>query len=309
MPLSEGFVQGRVIAITGTTNGIGQAAALELACMGATIVQLVRDDLKAQRLTKRIEREAGAGRAPHVACDLSSFASVRAAAQEVCERFPRIDVLINNAGIIATERTITEDGHELTWQVNHLSHFLLTNLLRPTLVAAAPSRVITVSSDAHFGAWSGVRFGDPDLERGWRPFRAYAQTKLANIMFAAELAERWAGSGVSSNAMHPGIVRSGFGREGYGPYDPRYDRLIPMLTPERGAETLVWLASSPEVEGTSGMYYYRKRLKRPSRTARDVHARRRLWRVSADATGLTADEDVSDIDHSPVPVLAAEDER
>lgn len=200
-----------------------------------------------------------------------------------------MDVLVNNAALLARDRTLTPDGLESTLQVNHLSHFLLTNLLRGPLVAAESSRVITVSSDAHFYTVGGIRFDDLGYERGWTPFRAYAHSKLANIMFAYELADRWAGTGVSSNAVHPGPVSSALGRDGWGFWSHFWDNLVPKLTPEKAADDVVWLAESAEVASVSGMYYYRRRQKRSSRPSYDTKARRRLWEASAALTRLDSE--------------------
>ena len=209
-----GDMSGRTVVITGATNGIGRAA---------MILELARGWCSRCAILSEIEVATGlrtaAGEpanAQVVRCDLSSFSSVRAAADEIASACPVVDVLCNNAGLIAGERTVTEDGNELTFQVNHLSHYLLTRLLLPQLAAARSARVVTVSSDAHLAQYAGIRFGDPGFERGWSPFRVYAHSKLANIMFAYELARRVSALGVASVAMHPGPVASNFGRHGWG---------------------------------------------------------------------------------------------
>lgn len=275
-----------VVVVTGATSGIGLAAARSLAESGARVIMAARDTRKAAAACERIERELGRECTGVVECDLASFASVRSAAEELCDRFPAIDVLVDNAGVITPVRSETVDGHELTFQVNHLSHFLLTNLLRPALTAAAPSRVVVVSSDAHFAAWRGLDFRDLESRRRYSPFGAYAASKLANIMFAYELAERWAGSGIAANALHPGPVASSWGMRGWGPIGAVWNTFVPKMTPEQGADTLEYLALSPDVEGATGRYYYRRRPKAPARPARDAAARRRLWDVSAELTGV-----------------------
>lgn len=281
---------GRVVAITGPTSGVGRAAARSLASLGAELVLLGRDPDRLTTVAAEVASASGRNSAEMVECDLTSFASVRHAASRVCESRKRIDVLINNAAVLGRERQITEDGLESAFQVNHLSHFLLTNLLKKPLAAAAPSRVLTVSSDAHLYIASGIRFDDLGYERGWTPFRAYAHSKLANIMFAYELAERWADAGISSNAVHPGPVSSALGREGWGFWSHLWDNLVPKLTPEQAAEDVVWLAESPELEGVSGKYYYRRRQKRSSRASYDLEDRRRLWGSSAALTRLDDEE-------------------
>lgn len=249
--------------------------------------------------SERLERTAedaralpGAGRVETVVCDLSSFERVKAAAAEVMSRSPRVDALLNNAGMIGSARKLTVDGNEMTFQVNHLSHFLLTCLLRPALTACAPSRVISVSSDAHLAAWRGIRFGDPTMEHGWSPFSAYAHSKLANIMFTYELSRRAAPDGVHAHAMHPGVVSSGIGSGGWGVWGAMWERFVPKLTAEQGAETLVQLATGSEALQDSGLYWFRGAPKRSAPVSRDLEAQKRLWEISARLTGA---------DWSPTP--------
>jgi NAD(P)-dependent dehydrogenase (short-subunit alcohol dehydrogenase family) len=279
-------LRGWTVAITGPTSGVGRSAARRFARLGADVILLARDSQKASVTADDIRDPATGAEIDIVQCDLSSFASVRSAAESVLARHDRIDVLVNNAAVIASERELTEDGYELTFQVNYLSHYLLTQLLRSPLTAAALGRVVTLSSDAHFYTASGLRFDDVNFEKGWTPFRAYAHSKLADVMFAYELADRWAGSGVTSTAMHPGVIATGLGRQGWGSAGVLWDRLVPKTSAERAAEDLVWLGCSPQTEGTSGLYYYRRRPKRSSRSSYDYHARRRLWRVSAQMVGV-----------------------
>ncbi len=275
----------RTVVITGATSGIGRAAALRLAREGTRVLALVRDPVRGERLREDTAAHVeDLERLQVVPCDLASFESVRAAAESVRDTVDRIDVLANNAGLIAPDRRVTTDGHELTMQVNHLSHHLLTAELMP-LVAAAGGRVVTVSSDAHFAAWRGLDFDDLEMERRWTPFRAYAYSKLANIMFAYELARRLEGTRVTSNVMHPGAVSTGFGRDGWGMQGLLWDRLVPKLTPEQGAETLLFLATSAEAAGVTGRYWYRRRPHRSSQVSRDARAWARLWEWTEDVTG------------------------
>jgi retinol dehydrogenase 14 len=287
-PLPEGAI--RIVVITGGTSGIGRAVAESLVRRGGVHVVIVaRSAQKAAETVKELCSDTGSVCASFVECDMASFASVRAAAEEICSRHPRVDVLVANAGTITAKRELTEDGHEMTFQVNHLSHFLLVNLLRSALTSAAPSRVVVVSSDAHFAAWSGMRFDDLDLEHGFRPFAAYAQSKLANILFAYEAAERWAGTGVSVNAVHPGNVRTQFARtSGWGStfFGRLWRWFAPKLSLAEGASTVAWLAIAPEAEGASGLYFFRHRVKRSSPVSYDRNARLLLWNISARMTGL-----------------------
>lgn len=281
-------MSGRTVLVTGASGGIGYAGALGLAAQGAEIIAVSRDAERTVSAARRISEETGAPVHPVVA-DFADLSQVRAACADIAERWPRIDVLVNNAGAIYPKRVATVDGHELTWQVDYLAGFLLTAMLAGPLVAAAPSRVVTVSSDAHLAAWNGLDFRDLDCDRGWGSFRAYAASKLANIMFSAELARRWASRGVTSNAMHPGVVRTGFGRSDWDrtSFWSVLNRFY--LSPEEGADTLVYLCSSPEVEGASGLYYYKRSPKRPSSAARDRDTQRRLWEYSVDTLGLADD--------------------
>jgi NAD(P)-dependent dehydrogenase (short-subunit alcohol dehydrogenase family) len=281
-----GPMDGRTVVVTGGTSGIGYETARALSAAGAQVVIVSRNR---QRTLAAAERIASlTGRVVQVAfADFSELGQVRGVAAELLDRFGRIDVLVNNAGAIYPAHQSTVDGFELTWQVDYLAPFLLTNLLAPALAAGAPSRVITVSSDAHLAMWRGLDVADPNRERTWSSFGAYSAAKLANIMFAAELARRWAPLGITSNAVHPGIVRTGFGRGG----DLNERGLWTVtslwsLSPQQGADTLTYLASSPQVEGTTGQYFYKRAAKRPSRVARDVAAQGRLWDKTAEALGL-----------------------
>ncbi len=282
---SDGAFASRTIAITGATSGIGRAAAVGLAKRGARVVALVRDTSRGEGLRREVAALTGDETCLSVIeSDLASFDSVRAAAASVRAEFDRIDVLINNAGLIAPERRVTVDGHELTMQVNHLSHHLLTAELMPVM-AATGARIVTVSSDVHFAAWRGLDFNDLEMKRRWSPFGAYARSKLANIMFAYELARRMEGTRVTSNAMHPGVVSTGFGRDGWGAQGWLWDRFVPKLTPEQGADTAVFLATSSEVAGMSGRYWYRRKPKRSSPVSRDARAWSRLWEWTESVTG------------------------
>jgi retinol dehydrogenase 12 len=195
----------------------------------------------------------------------------------------RVDVLINNAGLIVNDRRVTPDGFEHVFAVNHLAPFLLTNLLLPKLTA--PARVVTVTSDAHTAA--RLDLSDPHLEHGWDSWRSYANSKLANILFTRELARRLDGTGVTANCAHPGVVRTGFGREARPIV--RFGLILGrpfLLSPARGADTIVYLASSPDVAGETGGYYVKRQRREPSAAARDDATARKLWEISEEMTGL-----------------------
>jgi NAD(P)-dependent dehydrogenase (short-subunit alcohol dehydrogenase family) len=278
-------VRGKRVLMTGATGGIGLAAALELARRGADLSIVARSQERGSAAAGQIQA-AGEGRPVDVLlADLSSQASVRRLAAEVLERYVRLEVLVNNAGAIYGSRQITEEGIELTWAVNHLAPFLLTFLLLERLKASAPARIVTTSSDAHQGA--RIPFEDVGGERAYRArgFGRYGETKLANILFTVELATRLQGTGVSAYSFHPGLVATGFNRNN-GPLM----RLGMNLTrpfsrsPEKGAETLVWLVDSPEVGGESGGYFFDRRQIKPSPAGQDADAARRLWELSEEQT-------------------------
>jgi NAD(P)-dependent dehydrogenase (short-subunit alcohol dehydrogenase family) len=269
------------VVITGASSGVGRAAAVAIGLSGAHVVLVVRNLEKGQLVADAISSATGdAHRCSIVQCDLASFDGVRTAAALIIRDHPRVDVLINNAGLIASERSLTVDGHELTFQVNHLSHFLLTDLLMSVLVASGTPHVINVSSDAHFYSSRGMNFGDLGFEAGWTPFRAYSQSKLANIMFAYELAARGAHQGVRANAMHPGVVDTGFGAQGWGLLGVLWQKLIPKITAEKSAETLIMLAEEPPGDAGTGGYYYKSRMKASSPASNDRSAQARLWDAS-----------------------------
>jgi len=280
-------VDGRVCVITGATSGIGRAAASELAALGATLVIVARDPARGAAARDEIVDETGNREVALEVADLRSQRQVRELAARLMAALPEIHVLVNNAGLTLSERRLTEDGVEETFAVNHLAPFLLTNLLLDRLRASAPARVVTVASAAHRGA--AIPFDDLNGERGFSGWLAYGWTKLANILFTIELARRLEGSGVTATCLHPGVVATGFGREGpllIREFQRFLGRLL-LLDPTQGADTLVWLASSPEVAGASGGYYAKRRLQTPSRAARDAVAARRLWQESERLTGLT----------------------
>jgi NAD(P)-dependent dehydrogenase (short-subunit alcohol dehydrogenase family) len=268
------------ILITGGTNGIGLAAAQMLAARGANVAIVGRNEGRTQAAAARIRAVAAAGVAVGTfIADLSSQAAVRKLAVEVLSRYPRLDVLVNNAGAMYTTRQLTADGIEQTWAVNHLAPFLLTTLLLDRLEASAPARIVTTASDAHRGAQ--LPFEDLNAEHSYRGFGRYGQSKLANILFTLELARRLEGSGVTANCFHPGLVASGFNRNNGLLMSLAMTVLAPVSrSSEKGAETLVWLATSPQVAQTSGAYFVDERPATPSPAGQDREAAQRLWDVS-----------------------------
>ena len=280
---------GKVVVVTGGNSGIGKQAALELAGMGATVVIAARNPQKASAAVDEIRHATNAGdRVETIPIDLTSFASVRAFVDAFTAQHDQLDVLLNNAGLLLRERAVTEDGHETQFQTNHLAHFMLTQLLRPQLEKAGDARVVNVASGAHNGARKGLDFDDLEWERRkYRGFSVYSATKLMNILFTRELAKRWDGSGITTNALHPGFVASNFAKE--GDYGKLGNILMPLSRPfsisvPKGAQTSIYLASSPDVEGISGQYFYKNRVGGPSAAALDDNAAALLWEISEKLT-------------------------
>jgi NAD(P)-dependent dehydrogenase (short-subunit alcohol dehydrogenase family) len=275
---------GKVTLVTGGTSGIGKATAMALSAMGSDVVVVGRDRERGERAAAEIRAQTG-GRVDLALADLSSQAEVRAFAEEFERRYDRLDVLVNNAGLVQSTRTETADGLESTFAINHLAPFLLTNLLLGMLQQSVPSRVVTVSSEAE--RWGNIDFDDLQSKKNYRGFPVYGMTKLANIMFTYELAERLKGTGVTATCMHPGAVNTRFGTNNRGPMTILFRAFKPfMRTPEQGADTVIWLAYSPDVEGVSGRYYSDRKPIEPKKIANDPAARRRLWEESERLTGL-----------------------
>jgi NAD(P)-dependent dehydrogenase (short-subunit alcohol dehydrogenase family) len=273
-------VRDKRVLITGATRGIGLAAAQALARRGAKLAIVARDDARGAEAVASIEGEGGST-VDLLHADLLSQASIRALAAEVLERYPRIDVLINNAGAIFVQRELTVDGIERTWALNHIAPFLLTTLLLDRLKASAPSRIITTASDAHKGKL--IPFDDLNAERSWRGrgFTRYGESKLANIMFTRELARRLDGTGVTAYCFHPGVVATGFNRNNGAMMTAAMMMIAPFVrSPRKAAQTLVWLADSPDVSKQSGGYYEDRALAVSSRQAQDPVLAKRLWDVS-----------------------------
>jgi len=276
---------GKTVLITGGTSGIGKATAVALAAMGADVVVTGRDPERGERAVEEIRGESTGGSVELILADLAVQAEVRRLAEEFGECHDSLDVLINNAGLVQSTRTETPDGIETTLAVNHLAPFLLTNLLLGVLKKSAPSRVVTVSSEAQW--WGSMDFDDLQSRRKYKGMPVYGMTKLANIMFTYELAERLEGTGVTATCVHPGAVNTRFGTNNGGPMTLLFRLSKPfMRSPEQGADTLIYLASSREVEGVSGKYYSDRKWIEPQEIALDPQARRTLWEASEDLTGL-----------------------
>ena len=275
-------MQGKTVLITGANSGIGKETAVALARSGATVVFTSRDPEQGEQAAADIRQRSGADVAL-MPLDLASFPSIRVLADGFLQRYDKLHVLINNAGLILTERTETEQGFESTFGVNHLGHFLLTQLLLDRVKASAPARIINVASRAHRFARSGLDFDDLQLTKSYGAMQAYGRSKLANIYFTRELARRLEGSGVTVNAVHPGGVNTGFAHDGdtSGLYSFLWSIAKPFLrSPEKGAQTSIFLASSPELDGVTGKYFADSKEEQPTRVAQDDEAARRLWAAS-----------------------------
>ena len=281
-------MNGKTVLITGGTGGIGRATAVGLASMGARVGITGRDKGRAQRAAAEIASESGVSALDVFVADLSSQVQVRRLATEVLAAYPRIDVLVNNVGGFWSHRHVTADGLEHTFALNHLAPFLLTSLLAERLIASAPARVVTVSSGAQ--SMGKIDFDDLMGERKYSGQTAYNQSKLANVMFTYELARRFGGTGVTATVLHPGMTNTAFSAEDPSrAFAPLVAVLRPfMRSPEKGAETPVYLASSPEAEGITGQYFANRAPKTSNKSSYDRGAAARLWRVSADLVGMTA---------------------
>lgn len=278
-------MNGKTVVITGGTSGIGQAAAEKLAGMGARLVLVARDQARGEAALARLRAKApGVAHRVYYA-DLSHLAEMKQVALEIAAAEPRIDVLINNAGGMFTRRQVTKDGLEMTFATNHLSYFVLTQLLCERLAASAPARVVNTASHAHKGAW--LDFDDLQMERSYSGFRAYGRSKLCNILFTRQLARRLAGTGVTTNSLHPGFVdtRIGDQNKGFGSHVFGFLKKF-ALSPEQGAETIVYLASSDVPAVVSGAYFYKCQVTPPTKEAQDDDAARRLWQESERLAGL-----------------------
>ncbi len=279
-------MKGKTVLVTGATNGIGKATALGLAAMGAKVVIAGRSDQKAKAVLGEIFAATKNENLSYLTGDLSSQAEVRRLAQEFLSLHDRLDVLVNNAGAVFDSRKLTVDGFEQTFAVNHLSYFLLTYLLLERIKQTGQGRIVNVASDAQTGA--KIDFENLQAQKRFTGFGAYGQSKLANVMFSNELAKRLEGIGITSNALHPGVVSTGFGDNATSPLWKAGLWLFKRFTvsPEKGAETSIYLASSDEVAGVTGKYFDKKKSKPSNPISYDQAECERLWNVSLKLCGL-----------------------
>lgn len=282
----EMTMEGKTCLVTGSTSGIGKEIAAGLAKMGATVALVGRTREKCEAVVQDIivasSGSASADLLSYFVADLSSQESVRRLAKEFADRHDKLHVLVNNAGVFMSKRELTVDGIEYTFAVNHLAPFLLTNLLLDRLEAAAPSRIVTTSSVAHRGM--KIDFDDLQMSKSYGGIRAYGQSKLANILFTRELARRLQGTGVTANCFHPGAVRTNLVRgSAYGLAWGAAS--VFFISPQKGADTAIYLASSDEVEGVTGEYFVKRKQAKASDAAYDCDAAERLWEASERLTG------------------------
>ena len=291
------MIEGKTCLVTGSTSGIGKEIAVGLAKMKANIILVGRNKAKCQAALEEISRNVSIStnenRVSYLLADLSSQASIHQLANKFLESYESLDILVNNAGVFLSRRVTTVDKIEYTFAVNHLAPFLLTNLLFERIKASSPSRIITTSSVAHRGAY--INFDNLQFERGrYNGVEAYRQSKLANILFTKELARRSRGSGVTSNCFHPGGVRTNLVQS-----NPWYYRLIwaiinPFLvSPKKGADTAIYLASSSKIADISGKYFVNRKPVRPSELAEDHNIAARLWKISEELTGNSKENNQS----------------
>ena len=278
-------MRGKTCLITGCTSGIGEVTARELARLGASVVITARTQEKLSRSIEILRSQSGNERVSGLVADLSAQDQVRSLAAQFMSQNDRLDVLVNNVGAIYFRRYLSVDGIEMNYAANHLAYFLLTNLLLEMIISSSPSRIINVSSSSHQG--QVIDFDDLECQNNYQFMRAYGKSKLANILFTYELARRLEGRGVTANALHPGLV--GTNIAGNNGWLLRF--FLPLwriwaMDPDRGAETSIYLATSPEVEGVSGKYFYQKESIPSSEYTHDQQVAERLWEVSAKMTGL-----------------------
>jgi NAD(P)-dependent dehydrogenase (short-subunit alcohol dehydrogenase family) len=278
-------MKGKTCLITGGNSGIGKATALGLAKLGTTVVIVSRDKDKGEAALLEIRTRSGNKDIDAMVADLSSQDSVRELAHDFKARYKKLHVLINNAGIFLPKRVPTVDGLETTFATNHLGHFLLTNLVLDVLKASAPSRIVNVTSAAHYR--TEMNFEDLQGEKKYSGYHAYGQSKLANVLFTYHLAKQLEGSRVTVNCLHPGLVRTGFGRDQRGLMSIAYQIGGPfMISSDKAARAVIYLSTSPELERVTGKYYSRGKEKRSSTKSYDAASAERLWKVSAELTKL-----------------------
>jgi NAD(P)-dependent dehydrogenase (short-subunit alcohol dehydrogenase family) len=287
MPTLNTRMQGKICMVTGANSGIGKATALGLAQMGATVVMVCRDRTKGEAVQNEIKMKSGNSAVDLLLADLSSQQSIRQLAENFQQHYRQLHVLINNAGVVMMTRRETVDGLEMTFSVNHLAPFLLTNLLLDMLKNSAPARIVNVSSESHQSGY--IKMDDLQAEKGYRSWNAYGQSKLALVMFTYELARRLQGTGVTANCLHPGFVATNIGQSGTAPVVRTVIKFIFSrlgINPEEGAKTSIYLASSPDVEGVTGKYFAKSIPIRSAPISYDESLQRQLWEESAKLVSL-----------------------
>ena len=283
-------MKNKICLVTGATAGIGEVTALKLAAMGATVVGVGRNPTKCEATATRIRTETGNANVEFLVADLSSQAQIRTLVASFRQKYPRLDVLVNNAGAFHFDRQLSVDGIEMTFALNHLGYFLLTNLLVDLLKQSAPARIVSVSSSAHYSGTLNV--DDLEMTQKFQGWPAYSNSKLANVMFTYELARRMEGTGVTATVLHPGWVATDFAYNNlrgvlklFSPIYRLFQKLT-AITPEEGAETMLYLATSPEVEGVTGKFFDKSREKRAAEEADDVEKAKKLWEISEKMVGM-----------------------
>jgi NAD(P)-dependent dehydrogenase (short-subunit alcohol dehydrogenase family) len=276
-------MHGKTVIVTGANSGIGKETARVLAERGATIIMICRNKERGEAALRELKEKTESDKFELYLADLADPDAIQKAVTQFKAKHNKLDVLINNAGLVLSKRIITPLGYEKTFAVNHLGHFLLTNLLLDLLIESAPSRIINISSGVHTSA--DLNFDDINQSSNYRSYRAYANSKLANLLFTYELTRRLEGTGVTVNALHPGFVRSNFGRRGRKWYIRILFDLarIFAISVEKGAKTSIYLASSPEVEEVTGKYFYKSKSIKSSKASYDREAQKKLWQLSEDA--------------------------
>lgn len=284
--MSDTSMQSKVVVITGGNAGIGLATAKGLAKKGATVCIVSRNQQKGEQAVEEVKNTSGNPNVDLLIADLASLSQVRKLAQQILDKYDHLDVLINNAGAFFSDYGETEDGFERQFAINHLAPFLLTNLLLGRVKASAPARIVNVASRAHYRG--SMNFDDLGFKKNYDGFRrAYSQSKLANVLFTKELARRLEGTGVTVNTLHPGVVSTSIAEKGGGLYGFLWKLVRPtMISTEKGAETSIYLASSPEVADTTGLYFDKCKPKEASPEARNTEVAKTLWQLSEKMTGL-----------------------
>lgn len=280
-------MRGRIALVTGANSGMGLATTVELALKGAKVIMVCRNRQRGEEALAAAKQKSHSEDIELMLCDLASLESIRSFAEEFTRKYPILDILINNAGVVTIKRQLTKDGFEMDLGVNHLGHFLLTNLLLEPLKAAEQGRIVVVASGAYkIGA---LHYEDPTLERRFNPAKAYARSKLANILFTKELAARLQGTRVTVNCVHPGAVGTNIGVNRETGFGKSILKLLSyfFLTPEQGADTAIYLATEPDLQEVTGQYYYRRKNQKLTPRAQNKQEAKRLWQWSQEQVGLS----------------------